>query len=160
MTKVYLQSVKEGEPLSPMAHALLERVLGFSPTFGYGPHGKPFLKEGPHFNLSHTKGLVVCAISQQPVGVDVELRDRRVRPGLLQRYFTPEEQAYATTPQRFLELWTRKEAFLKRSGEGLSGGLAQTEVLNVQELRTYFLKDAYILSVCSADPDIVLQWME
>jgi 4'-phosphopantetheinyl transferase len=80
------------------------------------------------FNVSHTDGLIVLAVTQgTPVGVDVETRDRNVDPiKLSRRFFTPDEHAAILAAdddrrrERFITLWTLKEAFLKARGAGLT----------------------------------------
>lgn len=80
-----------------------------------------------HFNLSHTDGLVVLAVARRPIGVDVEWV---ARPGrtveLADRYFARAEVAAlralpeAAQRDRFFELWTLKEAYIKARGLGLA----------------------------------------
>lgn len=80
-----------------------------------------------HFNLSHTDGMLVLAVSRQhAVGVDVEAVTRKVELlALAQRYFTTQEYAAmldmdaAAQRERFFMLWTLKEAWLKGRGLGL-----------------------------------------
>ena len=64
-------------PQSQAAHALLARVLretyGITqPEFIIGPHGKPYLENGPHFSISHTRGAVALAIGEHNMGLDIE----------------------------------------------------------------------------------------
>jgi 4'-phosphopantetheinyl transferase len=108
--------------------------------FALGPAGKPELCEpagtGLHFNVTHSHGLALYAVStRSPVGVDVE----HVRPlsnylGLAERYFSPHEvEVLYCLPdhhraEAFFHAWTRKEAFLKARGVGLSYGLERVEV--------------------------------
>jgi 4'-phosphopantetheinyl transferase len=108
-------------------------------TFRLGPQGKPSLVDaGPalHFNLSHSHGLALVAVTcVGEVGVDVE----QVRPladmlPLAERYFAPAEvQILLALPaelqrEAFFNAWTRKEAFLKAVGVGLSYGLDRVEL--------------------------------
>ena len=60
-----------------------------------GIHGKPFWKpeEGIYFNVSNTKGLVVCAVARCEVGVDGE-RIRQVKLPVIRRCCSPREQCY------------------------------------------------------------------
>jgi 4'-phosphopantetheinyl transferase len=90
--------------------------------------GKPVLEgyEHWHFNVSHTDGAAVFALSDVPVGVDVERHSpTRDLAGLVRRYFTPEEveQFHAlpeeAKPRAFLRGWTCKEAILKGIGCGV-----------------------------------------
>ena len=122
------------------AHALLRtslsRYADVAPgswQFREAPGGKPSLVLGDgmpplSFNLSHTHGLVACAIaSGSDVGIDVESVDRDVGDGVAERFFSESENAdlrqCASEPlraRRFIELWTLKEAYVKAIGKGLS----------------------------------------
>ncbi|MBW2396915.1 MAG: 4'-phosphopantetheinyl transferase superfamily protein [Deltaproteobacteria bacterium] len=97
--------------------------------------GRPELlgMAGPSFNVSHTQGLVVCAVSAGTVGVDVE-RGRRLKDpkALAKRFFHPEEAsqvlgAGGEDARRacFLRLWTLKEAHAKALGCGVAGQLGK-----------------------------------
>ena len=90
--------------------------------FTRNPWGKPQLsnQEDLQFSLSHSGPWVVCALSDTPVGVDVE--QPRCTPAVAKRYFQPAElenldrvDAVALT-----RLWTAKEAFVKALGRGLT----------------------------------------
>ena len=123
--------------------ALLGRYLGVAPgavLFGYEPRGKPFLMGTPApvcFNVSHSHGRALLAFARgREVGVDVEAGARLGDdwPGLVRRVFSAREQAeLAALPaarQRaaFLDGWTRKEAYLKATGLGITAGLQTIEV--------------------------------
>ena len=81
-----------------------------------------------HFNLSHTDGLIVCAVThEREIGVDVE--DIKRGGGLIDiadRYFSPHEVAElhtvpaANQESRFFDYWTLKESYIKARGMGLS----------------------------------------
>jgi 4'-phosphopantetheinyl transferase len=123
-----------------LARALVRAVLGdyrsVEPRaleFTVDHWGKPHLLSLPegeeplHFNLSHTHGMVVLAVSRQvPLGVDVEDESRVVgAEALTARFFAPEElRELKTLPENarqahFLRLWTLKEAYVKALGLGL-----------------------------------------
>jgi 4'-phosphopantetheinyl transferase len=123
--------------------AILARYLGVEPSeleFQYQDRGKPMLATawqpaGLHFNLSHSQGLALFAVAVREVGIDVE----RVRPvanmaRLVQRYFGTDEQdewnhlPAEVQPAAFFCGWTRKEAWLKAVGSGLSYPLDQVQV--------------------------------
>jgi len=115
------------------AYLLLRRLLSthFGITgdleFGYGPYGKPFLKSYPdiHFNISHCPKAVFCAVSDSPIGVDVE--EIQYDENVAREVFSESELESirsAESPEiRFTELWTMKEAYLKLQGTGLSDDL-------------------------------------
>ncbi len=92
--------------------------------FDRTPLGKPVLKnrEDLHFSLSHAGHYAVCALSAQPVGVDVETH--RCTPAIARRFFHPEE-LHRDDPETLCRLWTAKEAFVKALGGGLTIGLNQ-----------------------------------
>ena len=106
-------------------------------SFEVTPAGKPMLcapHAGLHFNLSHSgsrAALGVCRTSA--LGIDIEAV-REVREGLARRFFAAAEvaalEALATDQQEhaFFQCWTRKEAFLKATGEGIVRGLDSFEV--------------------------------
>lgn len=102
--------------------------------------GKPVVSNRPdwHFSLSHAGNWAVCGVDSRPIGVDVE----EIRPDGLQiatRFFAPEEAAYLEElPEdrqaaAFTCLWTRKESYIKYTGEGLRRKLSSFEVLHEKE---------------------------
>lgn len=121
--------------------------------------GKPYLigHQGVEFNLSHTKNAIVVALSDAPVGIDIE-KIREIDFGIADRFFTEKELTWLREPgadqmQRFFMVWTRKEALLKYEGVGLSGGLKTHEVLDEQlpiRLSSMMEKD-YMISACASE---------
>ena len=109
-------------------------------VFDHGPFGKPVLAADErarlHFNVSHTSGMGVIALaSWGPVGVDVErIHEMADQDRLAARCFAASERAqFAALPAParsvgFFQGWTRKEAFIKATGEGLSRSLHDFEV--------------------------------
>lgn len=107
-----------------------------APELALGEHGKPFLREGgPAFNLSHSGDAALVALAAAgELGVDLERRGRRRNHlGLAERYFCASETQVlkhcdgAAREERFLALWTAKEAVLKALGRGLAFGLDRLE---------------------------------
>ena len=98
------------------------------PPIAYGEGGKPDFAEGPyHFNITHAGRLLAVAVSDAPIGVDIEPY-RVWKEGRYTRLFSAftvgerERIAKAESPDRaMVEGWVRKEAALKMSGIGLSG---------------------------------------
>lgn len=124
------------------AHGFLRNVLGAylglrasSLSFSHGSHGKPSLV-GLRFNLTHSHGLAVLAVSSsRELGVDVEhIRPEVLGEGIAERFFSPREvEMLHALPERdrplgFFHCWTRKEAYLKALGWGLSIPLDRFDV--------------------------------
>jgi 4'-phosphopantetheinyl transferase len=116
-----------------MARSLVGAALDVPPdawSWREGPHGRPEIAapaSGLRFNLSHSAGVVVCALSRdRAVGVDVEDRNRRAPdPAIVARYCSPAEAEDVCAQSggwrdRFLTYWTLKEAYLKARGLGIS----------------------------------------
>jgi 4'-phosphopantetheinyl transferase len=131
------------------AHVLLRQALSQEAAappahwrFRRGAHGRPEIDTAAcpdagalRFNLSHTRGLVCCALTRhQPLGVDAECaRALRDAQAIAERFFTADEAAAiaAAGPPgsdaqalAFRAVWTLKEAYVKAHGLGLAMGLA------------------------------------
>lgn len=124
--------------------ALLARYLNTTPEevqFAYGPYGKPVL-DGEHrentlrFNASHSGDWAVYAFVQDhEIGVDVEhIKPDFETEGIAERFFSALEvqTLYALAdeekPAAFFRCWTRKEAYIKALGSGLSHPLDSFDV--------------------------------
>ncbi len=118
-------------------HGVLCQTLARAPAvldLQKGANGKPYLPGYPlHFNLSHAGSLALVAVSAtRRLGVDLE--PLRELPDALElaTQFHPAEltalRASHPSPRAFFECWTRKEAFVKATGQGLSVSLSSFEV--------------------------------
>jgi 4'-phosphopantetheinyl transferase len=120
---------------------ILAKYLSLAPAqiqFREGPHGKLYLLDHQpplQFNLSHSGDLALYAVTlADEVGIDVEWMNPEIEISpLMARFYTPAEcQSITEMPPEqqkpaFYQVWTRKEAYLKALGLGLSG-LSQTLV--------------------------------
>jgi 4'-phosphopantetheinyl transferase len=123
---------------------ILGRYTGFEPSqlrFRYGERGKPYLSASfgsytLHFNVSHSHELALYAVTRDyEVGVDLEyIRPIPDAEQIAERFFsTRENVALRAIPvdlkyEAFFTCWTRKEAYIKARGEGLSLPLDQFDV--------------------------------
>jgi 4'-phosphopantetheinyl transferase len=102
-------------------------------AFAYLSHGKPELSgelrnSGIEFNLSHSGEVALCAVARNSaVGVDVEhIRELRDMQGLANRFFSSSEAEQLAREQEdqqlasFFRCWTRKEAYVKAIGQGIT----------------------------------------
>ena len=132
-------------------------------------HGKPYLADsGIQFNLSHSGTLAVCAVSDKPVGVDIQ-QHRHFEDRLIKYVFQPSEAqiiyACKTAEQRdklCTQLWTVKESVMKYLGTGVGLAPKKIRVDIGQTLKAYcdeyelgelhfcgYDMDGYELTVCS-----------
>lgn len=120
---------------------LLGRYLQSDPKllmFVYGTHGKPaFEGEGSlRFNMTHSHGMALYALTEgREIGVDVEhIRADFTNDDVARRFFSPfEVQSLCALPgeervESFFRCWTRKEAYIKATGRGLSQPLDSFDV--------------------------------
>jgi 4'-phosphopantetheinyl transferase len=127
-----------------LLRVILDRYLGVGPAqleFCYNAYGKPSLaprceNEMLRFSVSHSRDLVIYAIAcGRQVGVDVEYMHADIaNEGVAAQFFSPAEVAAlrslppAARVQGFYNCWTRKEAYVKAKGLGLSLPLDQFDV--------------------------------
>lgn len=110
-------------------------------VFEYLEHGKPVLANNHQcaditFNVSHSNDLALIAVAQkQSIGVDIEkINHESDHQALITRFFSKAEQAeFQTMPdankaRAFCACWTRKEAFIKAIGNGITYGLDKFDV--------------------------------
>jgi len=119
-----------------LVRTMLSRYAPVAPAdwqFIANVHGRPEILDRPlgvadlRFNLSHTDGLIACAVTiGREVGVDVEHVGRRLTQDVAARFFAPAEVAHLQSlpddeqERLFFDYWTLKEAYIKARGFGLS----------------------------------------
>ena len=161
--------------LSVAAGALLQYALQmenvWEPSIELTPNGKPYLagEDKLYFNLSHSEGMVMCAVAGQEVGCDVEKKtvlDRRLAEYVmteheLDRIYGLEKDT--EQQEMFFRLWTLKESYMKATGLGIGlepksfGMIARKDKLKVTPpvdergfcFKEYFVDDGYCYSCCS-----------
>ena len=135
-------------------------------------YGKPILADTEiHFNLSHSGERVICALSDRPIGADIQRVEAEPRLKLARRFFQPDEVAYirswpdlAQQAAAFCRLWALKESALKFTGLGLRLPLDEFEIQIGEKPalrcgkfaeRLQFWEEAtpeYQIALCSAKP--------
>ncbi len=170
--KIYVCFFRDGG--KAFQHETAHRLLSFALHREYGikeyrltknSYGKPFLDSHPNicFNLSHCKGMAVCALSDNTVGADCEPL-RQVRPGVVRRVcadIEAEELKRAENSDlHFTRLWTLKESFVKAVGRGVSYPMKNAVFSLDSGISTnvtgctfyqYVIGDSYVLSACCRD---------
>jgi 4'-phosphopantetheinyl transferase len=96
------------------------------PIFLYNDYGAPYIEGGPHFSISHCKRGIAVAVSENPIGIDIEAI-RTFSPELMRKTMNEDEQLRITSsaiPEvEFIRFWTQKEALLKLQGTGIISDL-------------------------------------
>ena len=131
--------------------------------------GKPYLPQGPCFNLSHSGAYVILGVSAHETGVDIE----RIGPfedKVARRCYTEAELAWLYAQRdasAFYRLWTAKESIMKASGLGFAMPPESFSVLPVEEgwhmvagrpwfLRWHTLAGHALCSACASDAEVRL----
>lgn len=127
--------------------------------FARSAAGKPFVQGmDVHFNISHSGHYVVCAVSDRPVGIDVE-QLRPLKAKLTKKVCTPEELAYLMEADgwgetltgeamvRFFRIWTTKEAYFKWTGTGITDLRSFDTLERIRMGRTCEM-DGHMVSIC------------
>ena len=103
---------------------VLEKIGIKNPLFDTNRYGKPYLKNYSYiqFNLAHSENYVICAVSDTPVGVDMEcIHD--IDLDVAKNYFNSVEYEYILNSNNinaFFELWVLIESYMKMTGLGFS----------------------------------------
>ena len=95
-------------------------------SFLYNEHGAPYLAAGPYFSISHCKQGIAVAVSDSPIGIDIEAI-RPLNESLVRKTMNSQEQtrifSSAHPEVEFIRLWTKKEAYVKMQGTGIISDL-------------------------------------
>ena len=141
--------------LSAITYLLLVCVLYkefhiVSPILAYTNNGKPYLPDYPniHFNISHCPFGCICAVSDKPIGVDIQ----DVRPfswDIAQRCCSTAElkqlEYSSDIAEHFTKIWARKESYLKMTGEGITQQLSAIDTTSAYNaIYTTFTNNCYI----------------
>lgn len=138
--------------------------------------GKPALQDGPEFSLSHSGERVLCALSDEAVGADLQ-QLKPYNPALARRFFSKEEAVWLEAQREqnlaFSLLWSLKESYVKFLGSGIAGehldsftvrvlpdGRARIDGSSVK--LWYAVCGGYVMAVCScadAAPETVKEWI-
>ncbi len=104
-------------------------------THSWDQYKKPYIKDSPYqFSLSYSQNLVICAIGDQPLGIDIEFIDRTINLQHFESFFPKpfwEEILNSDNPTiQFYEHWTLFEAAMKAYGLGIAGPIKNIQCKN------------------------------
>lgn len=124
------------------------------PIFLYNDYGAPYIEGGPYFSISHCKRGIAVAVSENPIGIDIEAI-RTFSPELMRKTMNEDEQLRITSsaiPEvEFIRFWTQKEALLKLQGTGIISDLhyVLTHAHDVSWTEISPLDKGYICTIAS-----------
>jgi Phosphopantetheinyl transferase len=103
------------------------------PEIYYPKTGKPrFATDiGLHFSVSHSGQYWGCAISGQPIGLDIQKKSNQYQRGIAERFFHPDECRYLLEREfdGFFDIWAAKESYVKYSGQGIGDDFSSFSVV-------------------------------
>ena len=114
--------------------------------------GKEYIKDrNIYYNVSHTYGLLCSAVSDSEIGVDCETIREKDWEALSKRFFTQREyeaiKASDDPLDEFFRVWTKKESYVKYTGEGLSRSLSSFDVKDLENIQTTYKINTTYLTV-------------
>ena len=129
---------EKDKKLSAGAYLLLKKLLLekniTNPLFKIEKYGKAYISnfENIYFNLSHSGKMVLCAISDRKVGVDIEYIDHEIDLNIAKHYFYNKEYESIMNSQNpadeFFKYWVLKESYMKYTGLGMNLKLDSFEI--------------------------------
>lgn len=115
--------------------------------------GKPYLANHLDicFNISHSEGAVICVVGSIPMGIDLQIHRKRNIEKTAKRILSQEEwnwfEKSGHAVECFYEYWTKKESYLKYTGEGIRRELRELEYTDCRFYRIPF-DSGYSCTLC------------
>lgn len=107
------------------------------PVFSFGESQKPYISglSDVHFNISHCRNAVMCGVDSSEIGVDIQDYEN-ISEDVAEMFLSEEEKTYLSDVQKrdeeIIRLWTLKEAFGKKTGDGIVYDITQTAFSGIQ----------------------------
>ena len=146
--KIDFYRFNKDKKLSAGAFLLLKKLLSDEniPNFKIktGKYEKPYISDNKniYFNLSHSGKMVLYAISDRELGVDIEINDPTIDLNIAKHYFYNSEYENImnskNSPDEFFRYWVLKESYMKYTGLGMNLKLDSFEIIIEDEIK---LKD-------------------
>ena len=160
-TRIDNKKNKQTHRQSLLAYCLLLKILKTefaidNVDINFSLNGKPYIKNGPYFSISHSDNKVAIVVDDNEVGIDIE-KVGEYNDAIVDKYFSISEKEFLLKGDKnlnFYKLWTAKEALIKKRGTGLKD-LANTELTPVSDgfrnynhiIKTQIFEN-YVISVC------------
>lgn len=133
--KLYFYDKKKGHKRKDTDMMIRESLKDYISGHSLAPYngeikrtdlGKPYIDYPLHIGVTHTDDICIVGICEKNFGIDCEKSDRHMAryESIMQRFFTESERVYIESTENkryaFLDIWVKKEAYVKFTGEGLS----------------------------------------
>ncbi|MGI6722178.1 MAG: 4'-phosphopantetheinyl transferase family protein [Anaerovoracaceae bacterium] len=157
---IYIYEGYAGNRKRPDSQDLIRAAAGDpGAVIDRNENGKPYFTDLPlEFSISHSGQLWICAIADEPVGIDIQEVKVTDYMKLAGRFYTEAEQDFCRKYGRrgFFRIWVRKEALVKYSGTTLGRGLSRIETVRGGELLDLIKLDRKEISLKEIEmsPDI------
>ena len=169
LAEIIFESLGAAEDFNAGFGAMLTDVDRFliETKIGVTEKGKPYFENLPlEFSVTNSGDMWMCAISEKPCGIDLQVAKSAPHDKIASRFFKPEEAEYAKAfgEEGFFRLWVRREAYGKMTGEGFWGDMpslvcagAHGDLEFLDNIDGFFISDIEIgegiyCAVCTADP--------
>lgn len=151
MAEIKVFEYCEANQKKHLAAAVKELEAMGAESISYLPSGKP-VAENCFVSISHSKGKCAVCASKNPIGIDIEKITDRDFEKIVRKTFGEKEAEYylkSKNAQTFYEIWTRKEAYSKISGDGIREIMRATDTFSVDgyEFKTQ-IQGGFVLTVC------------
>ncbi len=146
---------KEDDRKRSLGAGLLIKKVAGNKAILFSAHKKPYT-HGIFFNISHSGEFVICCTAKSEVGCDIE-KIKDFPKAILSRFSEDEREYIGNDSSSFFEIWTKREAYMKMTGEGISLPLDDFEVtenavIRKGEKQSCFLHSMsygeYVISIC------------
>ena len=145
----------ESDKLRSLAAGLLIRRAVGDAELIENEHGKPYAEGNVFFSVSHSASYAAIAVDSEEIGLDIEKLPDKDYMKIAERFYHPEELGFvkgsADSARAFTRVWTRKEAYLKQSGVGISQELRGFDTTSGEISDRIVSVDfgEYVISACS-----------
>ena len=153
--KIERKRLEKDKLSSLVAGLLIRRAIGEKPV-SFDEHGKPYVADNSLcFSVSHSGSIIAIATDKREIGLDVEELPKTERLKIADRFYHHNEREYVREAEdklcAFCRIWTRKEAYLKMTGEGIGTDLTAFDTTSppLSDMLYTVNLDGCCLSVCS-----------
>ena len=138
--KIKIQKNKE---ISIISYFMVKKLLNLKKIldFSYTKNGKPYIKNKPYFNISHSKNIIVVACDEKPIGVDIQEiipYSEKLANYICNKKELKQIKTSKNKNNELTKLWVKKESYIKLKGKTICCDLKK--VLNKNSIYNFKIK--------------------